>query len=66
MNGEGSDTWQAAAAREMARLDSLMEPENPEAGVECPFYDPEEDDPILDAMWEKIREEKERRATHSR
>ncbi len=36
-----------------------MDPENPEAGVECPFYDPEEDDPILDAMWEKIREEKE-------
>ena len=56
------EPWQAAAAREMARLDRLMDPENPEAGVECPFHDPETDDRILDAIWEKIRQEKERRA----
>jgi hypothetical protein len=50
------------ARQERERHDRLMDPENPEAGVECPFYDPETDDPILDRIWEQIRKEKERRA----
>ena len=38
------------ARQEQERHDRLMDPENPEAGVECPFYDPETDDPILDSI----------------
>ena len=51
--------------RVFAHLDAMMDPENPDAGVECPFYDPA-DEPALDRIWEEVRKEKERRGRNDR